>query len=114
MPADTAAVITGSAHCGGKCDGCAEDITDERRDRADRGLPGDAVSRPVHLREEGNGNRRADHPANRGEERVLETERGKNVAARHHEKAGKPRPCELFSSRAGKAARAQHQRMRGH
>jgi hypothetical protein len=65
-----------------------EDITDERRDRADRRLPGDAVSRQVHLGEQGNGNRRADNPANQGEKRMLETERGKNVATRHHEKAG--------------------------
>ena len=34
---------------------------------------------------------------------MLETERGKNVAARHHEKAGEPSPRELLGGRAGKA-----------
>jgi hypothetical protein len=58
------------------------------------------------LREQRNGNRRADNAANRGEAQVLEAERGENVAARHHEKAGQPRPRELLNGRAGKPAGA--------
>src|SRR6478672_12648984 len=84
-----------------------EDVTDERRDRADRRLPADAVDRPVHLHEQGDGHRRADNAADRGETGVLETERGENVAARHHQKAGEPGPRELLCSGAGKAARAK-------
>ena len=66
MPADTAAVTTGSAHCGGKCDGCAKISPMNVADRADRRLPGDAVGRPVHLHQEGNGDQRADKAAHRG------------------------------------------------
>jgi hypothetical protein len=83
-----------------------EDISDECRNRADRGLPTHAVGCPIHLYEENNGDRRADNPANRSETRVLETESGEDVAARHHEKAREPGPCKLFSGRTGKAARA--------
>jgi hypothetical protein len=79
-----------------------EDITDECCDRADRRLSSRAIDCPVHLCEKGNRDGPADNPANRGEECVLETERGKNVSACHYEKAGEPRPCELFSSGASK------------
>jgi hypothetical protein len=79
-----------------------EDITDECCDRADRRLSSRAIDCPVHLCEKGNRDGPADNPANRGEECVLETERGKNVSACHYEKAGEPRPRELFSSGASK------------
>src|SRR5271165_639362 len=96
---------------GRKVRGVREDITDECRNRADRGLPAHAVSRPVHLYEKSNGHGRADNPANRSETRVLETESGENVAARHHEKTREPGTCKLFNGRAGKAARAQSEQV---
>src|SRR6266571_2564354 len=77
------------------------------RDRADGRLPGEAVDRPVHLCKQRNGNDRSDNAADRGEERMLETERGENVAARHHQKAGEPCACEFFNSRANQPARAR-------
>jgi hypothetical protein len=79
-----------------------EDITNECCDRADRRLSSRAIDCPVHLCEKGNRDGRAANPANRSEECMLETERGKNVSACHYEKAGEPRPCELFSSGASK------------
>jgi hypothetical protein len=77
-------------------------ITDECYERADRRLSSRAINCPVHLCEKGNRDGRADNPANRGKECVLETEGGQNVSARHYEKAGEPRSCELFSSGASK------------
>jgi len=79
-----------------------EHVADECRDDADRCLPPDAVGRAIHLEEQSDGYCRADNAAHRGKLRVLEREGGKDVAARHHEKAGKPGPCKLLSGRAGK------------
>ena len=87
--------------------GVREYITDECCNRADRRLSRGAIDCPVHLCKKGNRNGRTDNPANRGEECVLETKRGQNVSARHHEKAGEPRPSKLFSSGASKPSRAQ-------
>jgi hypothetical protein len=84
-----------------------EYITEECCNRADRGLPSGAINCPVHLCEKSNRDGRADYSANRGEEYVLEAERGENISARHYEKAGEPRPSELFSSGASKPACAQ-------
>jgi hypothetical protein len=84
-----------------------EYITDECCDRADRRLSSRAIDCPVHLCKKGNRDGRADNPANRGEECVLETERCQNVSTRHYEKAGEPRPSKLFSSWASKPTRAQ-------
>jgi len=83
----------------------SEDITDECRYRADRRLPTDAVTGSVHLYQETNGNRRANNPTNRGETRVLETERREKITTCHDEKAREPRSCELFDSRTRKTIR---------
>jgi hypothetical protein len=84
-----------------------EYITEECCNRADRRLPSGAINCPVHLCEKSNRDGRADYSANRGEEYVLEAERGENISARHYEKAGEPRASELFSSGASKPTRAQ-------
>src|SRR5262249_48909279 len=84
-----------------------EYITDERCARADRRLSSGGIDCPVHLCEKGNRDGRANNPANRCEECVVETERGQNISARHYEKAGEPRPSEFFSSGASKPTRAQ-------
>jgi hypothetical protein len=84
-----------------------EDITDECCNRADRRLSSGAVDRPVHLCKKGNRNGRTDNAANRGEECVLETERGENISARHYEKAGEPSPSKLFGGGASKPSRAK-------
>src|SRR5262245_14978343 len=54
-------------------------ITKECCNRADRRLSSGAIDRPVHLCEKSNRDGRADNAANRGEEYVLETERGENI-----------------------------------
>jgi hypothetical protein len=82
-------------------------ITEECCNRADRRLSSGAIDCPIHLCEKSNRDGRADNSANRREEYVLETERGENISARHYEKAGEPRPSELFSSGASKRTRAQ-------
>ena len=123
MPADTAAVTTGSAHCGGKCDGCAKiSPTNVATALIVACLATLSVvrsictSRPTVTaalyvaRTGGRVNRfdpRADNAAHRGELRVLQREGGEDVAACHHQKAGEPGPRELLGGRAGKAARAQ-------
>jgi len=84
-----------------------KDITDECRNRADRRLSSGAIDGPIHLGEKRNRDGRADNAANRGEECVLETERGKNISARHYKKAGEPSSSELFSSGTSKPTRAQ-------
>jgi hypothetical protein len=84
-----------------------EDIANQSHDRTERCLAADAVSGPLHLDEKYNGNHRTNSPANCGEDYMLKTERRKNVAACHHEKASEPRACELFGSRSGEAARTQ-------
>ena len=81
-----------------------EHIADQCHDRAQCHLPADAISGAVHLQEKRNGDHRADGAANRRENDVVETERVKNIAARHHQKTAEPRTCELFGSRAAKAA----------
>ena len=73
MLADTAAVIVGSAHCGGKMGWVRECITNECCDGADRRLSTGAVDCPIHLCDNGNRDGRADNPTNRGEECMLET-----------------------------------------
>jgi hypothetical protein len=107
MQAATAAVITGSAHCGGKCDGCAK-ISPMKVAMAliVAWRPTLSVVRSIC-------NRRATvtaaptTPQNRRETRVLEAERGQNVATGHHEKTGEPGARELLGGRARKAALAQ-------
>jgi hypothetical protein len=84
-----------------------ECITNECCDGADRRLSTGAVDCPIHLCDNGNRDGRADNPANRGEECMLETERSENISARHYEKTGKPRPSKLFSRWASKPIRAQ-------
>src|SRR4029079_8488358 len=82
----------------------SEHIADQCHDRAQCHLPADAIPGAVHLEEKRNGDHRADSTANRRENDVVETERIKNIAARHHQKTAEPRTCELFGSRAAKAA----------
>src|SRR5437588_11388168 len=53
-----------------------EYITEECCNRADRRLPSGAINCPVHLCKKSNRDGRADYAANRGEEYVLEAERG--------------------------------------
>jgi len=84
-----------------------EDIADQGNNCTDRCLAADAISRPVHLEEECDSDDRANGSANRSEQHVLDAKRGENVAARHDEKAGKPRPSKLFGSRTDKPACAQ-------
>src|SRR6516165_8604485 len=84
-----------------------ECITNECCDGADRRLSTGAVDCPIHLCDNRNRDGRADNPANRGEECMLETERSENISARHYEKTGKPCPSELFSRWASKPIRAQ-------
>ena len=91
----------------GEVGGVREYITDECCNRADRRLSRGAIDCPVHLCKKGNRNGRTDNPANRGEECVIETKRGQNVSARHHEKAGEPRPSKLFSGGARKPSCTQ-------
>jgi hypothetical protein len=107
MPADTAAVINGSAHCGGKCDGCAKISPMNVATAlivACRVML--SVVRSICARR-ATVTAAPTIPQTEARSACSKLERGENVAARHHKKAGKPRPCELFSSRAGKAARAQ-------
>jgi hypothetical protein len=85
----------------------AQDITNQRHDRAQRCLAADAVRGPVHLDEKRNGDHRANSPTNRSENDVLETERIENIAPRHDQKAGKPRTRELLGSSPAKAADPQ-------
>ena len=73
-----------------------EHITDQRHDRAECCLAAHAVNRPVHLEEKCNRNHRAHRTANCGEDYMLVTERRKNIAARHHKKASKPRAREFL------------------
>ena len=87
--------------------GMREYVTDKCCNRADRRLSSGAIDCPVHLGKKGNRNGRTDNAANRGEECVLETERGENISARHYEKAGEPSSSELFSNGARKPTRAQ-------
>jgi hypothetical protein len=84
-----------------------KDITDECCYRADRRLSSSAIDCPIHLCEKRNRDGRADNAANRGEECVLETERGENISTCHYEKTGEPSSSELFSSGASKPTRAQ-------
>ena len=84
-----------------------EDIADQRNARNDRCLAADAVGRPVHLQQEDDSDHRANGAANRGENHMVHTERGEDVAARHDEKAGEPRAGELFSSRTERSAGSQ-------
>jgi hypothetical protein len=84
-----------------------EDIANECRNGGDRCRAKDAVSRAIHLQEEGNGNGRADNAANRRQACVLETERGQHVAPSHDEETGKPGARELFGCRAHEATFAQ-------
>jgi hypothetical protein len=90
-----------------KVGGMREYVTDKCCNRADRRLSSGAIDCPVHLCKKGNRNGRTDNAANRGEECVLETERGENISARHYEKAGEPSSSELFSSGASKPTSAQ-------
>jgi hypothetical protein len=87
--ADTEAVTVGSAHCGGKWDGCAN-----------MSPMNVAMALIVACRP-------ALSIANRGEEGMLETERSENVSARHYEKTGKPCSSEFFSRWASKPISAQ-------
>src|SRR5262249_14137989 len=84
-----------------------ECITNECCDGADRRLSTGAVDCSIHLCDNGNRDDRADNPANRGEECMLETERSENISARHYKKTGKPCPSEFFSRRASKPIGAQ-------
>jgi hypothetical protein len=77
-----------------------EDITNERNDRADGRLSADTVSRPIHLQKECDGGQCAYGSTNRREEKMLGAERCENIASRHDEKAGEPRPTKLFNGRA--------------
>jgi hypothetical protein len=61
-----AAVTVGSAHCGGKCDGCAKISPTNVATALIGRLSADAVGRPVHLHQQGDGHRRADNAADRG------------------------------------------------
>ena len=101
MLADTAAVIVGSAHCGGKWDGCAN-VSPMKVAMAliVACRPALSIVRSICAIT-------ANNPANRGEECMLETERSENISARHYEKTGKPCPSELFSRWASKPIRAQ-------
>ena len=58
MPPDTTAVTVGSAHCGGKWEGCANmsPINVAIANRADRRLSSGAIDCPVHLCKKGNRN----------------------------------------------------------
>lgn len=84
-----------------------EDITNESNHRADCCLAADTVNRSVHLDEECEGGQCTYGPANRREDYMLDIERGENVAARHHEKAGEPSPTKLFNGRTDEPARPQ-------
>lgn len=83
-----------------------EDITNEGNDCTDCCLSDNAVGRPVHLDEKCYGRQRTYGPANRSEDQMLNTERCENVATRHNEKAGEPRPEKFFNGRTDKPARA--------
>ena len=107
MLADTAAVIVGSAHCGGKWDGCANVSPMKVAMALIVACRPALFDCPIHLCDNGNRDGSADNPANRGEECMLETERSKNISARHYEKTGKPCSSELFSRWASKPIRAQ-------
>ena len=85
-----------------------EHIADQCHDRAQCHLPADAIPGAVHLQEKRNGDHRADGAANRRENDVVETECIQNIAACHYQKTGEPRTCELFGSRAAKAADPQY------
>jgi hypothetical protein len=105
MLADIAAVTSGSAHCGGKCEGWAK-ISPMKVAIALIVACRATLSMVRSLQEEKNGNHCAYAPANRGETHMLQAECAENVAARHHKKAGEPRACELFQRRARKPTRA--------
>jgi hypothetical protein len=97
MPADTAAVTSGSAHCGGKCDGCAKTSPISVTTAAI--VAWRATLFLVRLEQEDNGDDRADRPTDRGKQHMLGAESCENVAARHDQKAGEPRAGKLFGSR---------------
>jgi hypothetical protein len=80
-------------------------IADEGYKRADCRLPGEAFDASVHLRQERNRDYAAHKPADRSEAHVLEAERCKNAAPRHHQKAGEPGARKFFGGRAQEAAR---------
>ena len=98
MPADTAAVTSGSAHCGGKCDGCAKTSPISVTTAAIVAWRPTLFLAPVHLQQEHDSDHRANGAANRGEENMVGTERREYVAARHDQKAGEPRAGKLFGS----------------
>jgi len=68
-----------------------ECITNECCDGADRRLSTGAVDCPIHLCDNGNRDGRADNPANRGEECMLETERSERSVEAGARRAPRPR-----------------------
>ena len=84
-----------------------EYIANEGNDCTDCCLADNAVGRSVHLDEKCNCGQCTYGPANRGEDQMLNAERRENVATRHDEKAGEPRPAKLFNGRTDKPACAQ-------
>ena len=74
-------------------------VTDESRDGAEGRLPHPAIGFWVHLREESDGDARADDAAYCRDTGMIHAKRECQIAAGHDQKASKPGGAELFCAR---------------
>jgi hypothetical protein len=103
MPADTSLVIRGSAHCGPKCDGCANTSPISVTTALSVAWrPTLLVVRSIWTRS-ATVTTAPTVPQIHSKDYMLHAERRKNITACHDEQTREPRTRELLGSRPGKA-----------